>query len=738
MVDTSRLQALERLLGPSLRPAQRPAVVAARERIAQAAVASPQLVDDYRTALIAALAGGEADLTTLAVSSLDFLAPLRDAAEPLVARALATRRSLDGRIPLGPVTVDLAAPSVAVPNLPVIAHLPIDALGLAIGAGALQASGAGYIHHDAAGGQLIADLGAVQVTVAALLGAHEGAVGLLALLRADFLPAGIQLGLGFSLDAVGGMFGVNRGVDIDAVRRRMVDGSAMDALFGGGGSSPAAIRATLNALAQMFPPSRGDVLVGPTLRLGWLNVAGTSLVRLDVGVILVLPRGRVMVPGRAVVEVPGPGVPLVHLRADLLGDLDVAGRRLSLDAVLVDSQVLAAFRVAGTGAAFLTWADPPVVVMTVGGFFPGFDPRPAQVPPQQRIAIHLLMPLPGLQFSAQGYVAVTTGTLQLGGSVTAAYDLDLAAIRGTVGGDAMVQLSPLWFTARFHGSASVEALGQDVANVDCTATLTGPGPLTMSVSASTTILWERVGGTIDFVLSRSGGADRAPADALRTAVARELVAADNLTCIDGSDPLVRRTTVRPSSGVALVDPVGALVWRQDQFPLDATVHKADGRILAAPSRVSVTAAGSDQQVVQRLATSAFLDLTDSAAMSVSAFERHEVGLRIPVTAEPSATMTTRSSDLQTFTVPLRQRVGVPTFLGHVLGLSTAMLKAVGSPTLLAESAPVATEVVDAPWVLVDDAGGRSAPMTPVAAVGWAGVETSHVALPLAAMYGAAV
>ena len=47
-----------------------------------------------------------------------------------------------------------------------------------------------------------------------------------------------------------------------------------------------------------------------------------------------------LLPGRAVLEVPGPGTPLVHLRADMLGVVDVPGKRITVDAALVDSQVL--------------------------------------------------------------------------------------------------------------------------------------------------------------------------------------------------------------------------------------------------------------------------------------------------------------------------------------------------------------------------------------------------------------
>src|SRR5690606_24836005 len=134
---------------------------------------------------------------------------------------------------------------------------------------------------------------------AALLLDGGDTLSVLALLRAEFRPTGVQLGLGFSLDAIGGIVGVNRTVDAGRMRTRIADGSALDALFGGGGGVAEARRA-MAALADVFPPLSGSHVVGPTLRLGWLTVMGGSLARLDLGVVLVIPAGRVLIPGRIV------------------------------------------------------------------------------------------------------------------------------------------------------------------------------------------------------------------------------------------------------------------------------------------------------------------------------------------------------------------------------------------------------------------------------------------------------
>lgn len=753
MVDISKLIDLEKALGVDPGTEK---LLPAREALANTTVAKPSEVKQRLDVYLAELAvaynkksekrdeGFEERLTDLVVEPVGFLAQLAKAAKPLVIESRRARQDLNCRIPVGPVTIDLGAPVVSVPGQPVVAHLPIDSLAMVIGAGELKASGTGYLRPEAqsAGGLLAANLGVVELTVVALL-QNADPVSVLALLRADFLPAGIQLGLGFSLDAVGGLFGLNRTAHVDQIRDGLNDGSAMEALFGGTTASTAAIKQTLEALERMFPRADGKVVVGPTMRLGWLKVAGTPLLRLDVGVILVLPYGRVVLPGRAVLEVPGPGIPLVHLRADLLGEVDVPGKRLSVDAALVNSQVLGVFRVGGTAAAFVTWSEPAVVVMTVGGFYPGFDPRPAQIPPQRRITIDLTSPLPGLRLSAEGYVAATTGTLQFGGRISAGYDIGIAGIYGSVSGDALIQLSPLWFTATLSGSVTIRALGEDLAGITCRATVTGPGPMSVSLTARVKILWTRVGGTKDFVLSRSSGADLSLADNLRSVVERELREGDNVTSDGGSDPFVQLDVAATDSKHPLICPVGAVLWRQYQFPLDSPVEKADGRILAAPAIVTFESTGS--RIRERLATSSFVNLSDSKALTVAPYEPHDVGIRIPVVTTEADNPTFQTSQYDTFIVSPKgaqsPQGGItwPSKYLDTVGIAAAMQASTAPPTLMAGPGARATSVAEERWCAVGDLPkSTSAAMTAAAAVATARFDPTRVAMPQAALLEVAI
>ena len=113
-----------------------------------------------------------------------------------------------------------------------------------------------------------------------------GAPSFAAVFSAGFTP-GIQFGFGFQLSRVGGVVGINRSVDEHAIATRLRDGSAGEVLFPlDVGAS--ALRA-LAALEAILPPRAGDSVVGPTLRMSWLEIGGQGFLSLDLGVLIELP-----------------------------------------------------------------------------------------------------------------------------------------------------------------------------------------------------------------------------------------------------------------------------------------------------------------------------------------------------------------------------------------------------------------------------------------------------------------
>ena len=297
---------------------------------------------------------------------------------------------------LGPATVSVDCPAAVVSvggATIVLGILPPTGGALALDAGALSAAGTLMRDGDGAAGSLGVRLGPAQVIGFGRLDVPDGTPSIVVVLGIHFLPP-IQLSFGFALSAVGGVVGINRRIDKDALHARLADGSALDALFPDDPVKGAGIvLATLGAIFQRQP---GQHVVGPTFTVTWLDIGVTTIVRLDLGLLLQLPDPLIVIVGRGAIELP----PVLQLRLDVAGELDPGRKTFGLDAVLVDSHALDIFRVTGSATVRLGWGSPSYVVFAVGGFYPGFRPEPANIPPQQRLGLALDIPCP-LSFRAE-------------------------------------------------------------------------------------------------------------------------------------------------------------------------------------------------------------------------------------------------------------------------------------------------------------------------------------------------
>ncbi|MEO6410412.1 MAG: DUF6603 domain-containing protein, partial [Burkholderiaceae bacterium] len=149
----------------------------------------------------------------------------------------------------------------------------------------------------------------------------------------DFRP--IPLGMGFTLQGIGGMVAVNRTFDQDVLRAGLKNDTLGTLLFPRDpvANAPAIIR----SLASAFPALRGSYLLGILARIGW---ATPTLVLLDLALILQFgARSRLLVLGRISSMLPSRDNDLVRLNLDAMGVLDFDEGTASIDAVLVDSRL---------------------------------------------------------------------------------------------------------------------------------------------------------------------------------------------------------------------------------------------------------------------------------------------------------------------------------------------------------------------------------------------------------------
>jgi hypothetical protein len=642
---------LDRLVAALAAAAPNPAV--ALQQLSAAAHdirdADPAAVDAavhaWRTALARAAVGGGAsgtrtDAESLVASALG-LPPLPGFADGIARAVLGgDHRLLSGwkaDALLGPLAVSAQHDAVAVTvqgGSLLIGLLPASGVAGVVQAGPARVVGGLLVDPDREGatGHMSLNAGAVAAGALGRIVRTDGTVSFIAILGARFTP-GIQLGFGFEMSSLGGVIGVNVGVDADELRRRLRDGTAVAIFFP---ADPRADERLLPAVRDMFQTRAGSVVAGPSAELTWLQVAGASMLRLSLVLLLELPHGRVLVLGRGAASVP----PMLDVRLDVLGEIDVPRGFYAVDLAVVEGRVMGIFRAGGTAALRISTAQPAYTLFTIGGFYPGYRTQVPGMSEQRRISFGPDFPLP-LTFRFEGYLAFTGGTFQVGARFEIGFDVGILVAHGFLFFDAIAQLDPFHVRVDLTGGVEVEALGVDFAGVDFHGSLDAPGPVIVRGRIRVSFMGAKASWNDRFVM---GSSDRPPTepvlDHVAAAVAKQVMPS-NISGTAGHDPHVSLAApARTADGVAVVHPMGAVRWRQTLVPFDHQLQRVQGRRIGRTCiiRVQQLAVGTTQGVLAPFAPSSFRDLDRDQLLSLPAFEDLPSGVDVPLelTADPRA------------------------------------------------------------------------------------------------------
>jgi hypothetical protein len=525
------------------------------------------------------------------------------------------------------------------------AFKPPTGIGVIVDTGLVRGGGFLAVRPDGFGGALDLRIGPVEVKAVGLVTTDPFA--LVVVMSVEFVPA-IDLTFGFTLNAVGGVIGIEHRLDSDALRAGIGSGALDHILFPP--DPVAAAPAILNTLAQVFPVDRGSVVIGPMVEIGWGRPI--SFVIGQLGVILSLPDGHIVIVGRLKVGLPAPELPIVDLRAVVLGE--VTPDELVLTADLEGSRI-AGFSVSGGIGLMLRWGGQADFAISAGGFHPRYDP-PAELAGLQRLAIDLSPPAV-LTLRAQAYFALTTNSLQLGARVEAGGDIGVADISGHFGFDAMVLFSPHFaFTADADAAFAVHVLGQTVAGVHVQLHLEGPTPWRAEGHAEVDVLFASV--AIDVGPLTWGDADNPPPaeadprqlvhDALSDPASWQALAPPD------SGRVVKLQPAPPSQTEATVDPMGLLDARQHAVPLERVItHVGPNpvpedrrRVYLGVPLLDATPAGAISEVDDLFSPGQFLDLTEDQKLSRPSFEPMPAGARIRPPGESADWAGSRGAELK--------------------------------------------------------------------------------------------
>ncbi|MFC5142933.1 DUF6603 domain-containing protein [Actinomycetospora rhizophila] len=489
-----------------------------------------------------------------------------------------------------------------------------------------------------------------------------------AVLGVRFLP-GIQVGFGIAITGFGGIIGIHRRADTDALRERLTSGAAGNLLFAEDPIRNAP--ALLGDLTALFPAADGVTVVGLTIQLSWLRVAGAALLSVDLGLLFEFPGpSKIVILGSARACLPPiKGVPhLLEMRLDVVGFVDLVRRSVEFDATLIKSKALYVFHLTGDAAFRLQWGTPSYMALTLGGFHPDYDPEPGIFPALTRVALTVDNPFPGVFLRIEAYLAVTSNTLQFGGRAEVGYKKGPLNIVGFLGLDALIQFDPFAFEVAVSAGVRLRWNETTLAGVRLEGVIRGPGPFEIIGRACFEILWFDICKTAEIRLGpTAGGGPAPPVASVVQALRAELTAASNLTAVGAEDRHVV-VSPRPATGPRpLVSPVGTLQWAQRRVPLRLVLDRLEGAPLPRRQSVALTGDATQGPVHDWVSPGSYRDLPDAEALAAPAFERCEVGATVGFGVRTGAARS-REVTVTEIRLPRPPRVGLPAlrFLGLTL------------------------------------------------------------------------
>lgn len=550
---------------------------------------------------------------------------------------------------IGPFSTDIA---VKVPT----------GVGIAIDSDPIKGGGFLYLdpaHHQYAGVAQLTFKETINLSALGLLQTElpgqPGAYSLLLLITAQFAP--MQLGLGFTLRGVGGLVGINRAADPNYLRG-LVRGGELDKLLFPANvlDNPAGVLAVVDLA---FPATGGRYVIGLLGQVGW----GTpELISLELALLVELPAPvRLLLLGVLLAQLPTRENTLLQLRADFLGSLDLAAKRVAFDATLSQSY-LWKFTLTGDMAFRLFQGNQPVFVLSAGGFHPSFQPPAgAGLPTLRRLTLSLARG-EDLRLMLASYFALTANTIQFGAHLDLHYAICRGLhVEGHFGFDVLFQLHPFHLEAHVEAGVAIKHGDTELLSLYLSLSVSGPSPWHVWGEASFRIWFIRIRVDVDATIGSGATAEPALAPPDVATPLRAALRAATSWQVEAPPAPARPggVVLRPAAsagggattaatGPVLLDPRGGLSLRQRVTPLGVTLQQYGSNPLPPvggqrfdllgvrlgsafyplSDRPAGAGAGSAEAVRDFFAPGQYLRLTDGQKLSRPSFELLAQGLRL--------------------------------------------------------------------------------------------------------------
>jgi uncharacterized protein DUF6603 len=519
---------------------------------------------------------------------------------------------------------------------------------------------------------------------------------LLLIIVSEFVP--IQLSYGFTLLGVGGLLGLNRTVDLDALQVGVRDGTLNSILF------PTDVVANapriISDLKRVFPPREDRFLMGPMGKLGW----GTpTLISVEIGLLLEIPRPAFVIIGVLRVQLPAEEFGTIYIQVNFSGSVDFEKGQLQFDASLYNSRILID-PITGDMALRIYWGGDPNFLLTVGGFHPAYTPPPMNIGELHRVGFVLVAGIPMVR--AEVYLAITSNSVQFGAHVEILYGVSYFNVFGFVDLDVLIQFNPFMFIAEISAMVGVRT-GTDVLfGIRISGTLKGPTPWNVRGEASFEIgfiIKVRLNANFEI----TAGEERntlLPAIDVLGEIRKAIDNVGNWRAVlpNGANQHVSLREFPPGDALVL-HPFGALEINQKVAPLNIALQRFGSTRPESGSVFKLAPVQINKAVVvtsptaEQFAPAQFFELSDAEKLSRPAFARYESGLLVGADNAPQTDFC-RARDAQYEVIYLPEHQPVRIFfklfatLFNAFGLGNAAAQSPLSQHAQAPSAVAAEHV----------------------------------------------
>ena len=530
--------------------------------------------------------------------------------------------------------------------------------------------GGGYIFIDKSGteyaGALELQIGKFGIKAIGMLSTGPGDEWSLLLLLFITLP--VQAGGGFTLNGLGGLVGLQHGVDTPQLIAGMKTKAFDDILF------PADLVADapriLNRLRTLFPKTPRALIVAPMVDIGY----GTPrFVFIRIGVMIQLENvfgpgsddvrmSRALLIGQLKVALgptkDEPDTTVVQLIIDVLGFWDRDQKRYGVIARLRDSKI-AIVAITGSLMVFGDYGEHPRFLLAAGGFHPRFKDVPADIGGVlDRLGAAFVVGR--FKLAILAYFAISPGTIQFGLDISCTAKIGPVAIKGQLGFDALIYREPrTHFLVDFRVCVEVSYKGHSLAAVKCTGTVEGPGLWHLVGKVTFSILWWDIDKSFDeswghapelgtITTDVQGAARR------RTAAHRELDRATAGGCRRDGHARAARRRAACCSRTRSAARCSRSAWCRLGLALAALRQHARGRAGEVRPRPRVKLGGvavpltACPPVQEHFARAQYLDMSEDDKLAKPSFEPMDAGVEFSSAAfHPSASVLSAALDYET-------------------------------------------------------------------------------------------